>query len=445
MAVCGKKKTVRKVTAMRIRLKFQRKTSSEKVFLFIAIVCIASFAVLENTSISIPIYSVVKNPLLYMGGICILTQLKTLLKAFMKKKYFYLWLLVMAFCTFIFIAAYNNKNPDIGSSPMRGTVRMTLFLSELMALMVWVSEKGYSRYLVNILFWYILILVALTDILLLTGIIQFRDGTHEAYLVGTKFNVSYIHLDLLMLWFIKGNAKTTIKNIPIPVLIISTVLLIIISVRVHCITGILGCIVLFACYMIIDRPSRRGLSILNSPIILIVALVVNLLFPFISKLLVSIPAVNWFVVDVLGKSENLTGRTEIFEIFGEQMNGHWLFGFGFGNENLAAKELFGYANAQNALLQWLLRAGLVNTVLLVCMMVQIFYQRSRSDGIKRTMPLAILIYVYIILGTIEVTFSMSFLLWLFLLIPLIYDTMEQQEEKKTERGKNKKVRIRLRK
>jgi small conductance mechanosensitive channel len=76
-------------------------------------------------------------------------------------------------------------------------------------------------------------------------------------------------MDVLMLWFIKGNAKTTIKNIPVPALVISTILLIVISLRVQCMTGILGCIVLFVCYMIIDKPSRTGLNALNSPVVLL--------------------------------------------------------------------------------------------------------------------------------------------------------------------------------
>ena len=93
---------------MRIRLKFQRKFSAEKVFLFLAILCVSSFALLEYMSISVPIFSVVKNPLLYIGGFCILTQIKLLIKCFLKKKYIYTWLLLLVFCAFLFLSAYAN-------------------------------------------------------------------------------------------------------------------------------------------------------------------------------------------------------------------------------------------------------------------------------------------------------------------------------------------------
>ena len=51
-------------------------------------------------------------------------------------------------------------------------------------------------------------------------------------------------------------------------------------------------------------------------------------------------------------------------------------------------------------------------LLLVLLMLMIFRQRSKLGAFKKSMPLVILIYVYILLGTVEITFSMNFLLWL---------------------------------
>ena len=94
------------------------------------------------------------------------------------------------------------------------------------------------------------------------------------------------------------------------------------------------------------------------------------------------------------------------------------FGFGMGNANLAAKTLFGYANAQNAFLQWILQAGFLTTAAMVLLIATVFAQRSKTRQFKKTMPLVILIYVYIMLGMVETTFSMSFFLWIGLLFAL---------------------------
>ena len=94
------------------------------------------------------------------------------------------------------------------------------------------------------------------------------------------------------------------------------------------------------------------------------------------------------------------------------MGGHWLWGYGYGNGNTAAVRLFGCANAQNAQLQWILQAGLPVAFMVDVLITIVIKQLSRSSRKRQIMPLAILIYVYIILGMVETTFSMSFLLWL---------------------------------
>ncbi len=403
---------------MRIRLKRKPRFSLEKLLLFLTIFCVSSFALLEYVSISIPLFTLVKWPLLYLGGVCLISQINMLIRTFMKKKYFYIWITLLLLCGCLLLSGTSNRNTASNINVMRSTARTICFLIELFALMIWVSEKGYGKFFVNFLFRYVLLLVIATDVLVFTKLIVFRDGSYESYLVGTKFIVAYLHMELLTLWFLKSGIGINIKNIPRILLIAASAYLVIISIRVQCMTGVLGCVALFVCFMLIDRPSRKGLRVLNSPGMLLLSLAFCLIFPFVSELIVSIPAVNYFVVEVLGRNENLTGRIEIFQLFGKRMEDHALFGFGMGNANLAAKTLFGYANAQNAFLQWILQAGFLTTAAMVLLIVTVFVQRSRTRQFKKTMPLVILIYIYILLGTVETTFSMNFIMWIGLLFAL---------------------------
>ena len=415
---------------MKIRLKRRPRFSLEKFLLFLTILCVSSFALLEYVSISIPVFTVVKWPLLYVAGACLLSQLNLLFKNIMKRRYLFILLLLLLFCGALLVSGNVNRDNSTQISIMRSTVRTVCFVVELFVLMIWIAEKGHGKFLINFLFRYILILVLATDILLFTKLITFHDGSHEAYLVGTKFIVSYLHMDLLMLWFLKGGVSSAqLRNMPKLLLAVLAIYLIVVSIRVQCMTGVLGCVLLFVCYLLIDRPSRKGLNALNSPVSLSLAMLFCLIFPFVSELIVSIPAVNYFVVSVLGRNENLTGRVEIFEIFGSRMEGHAAFGFGMGNANAAAKTLFGYANAQNAFLQWILQAGAITTVALVLVILAIFVQRAKFGNFKKTMPLVILLYVYILLGTVETTFSMSFLLWIGMLFMMVNEkTQPQQSE-----------------
>lgn len=396
---------------MRVKLKFQKRFSLNRFFMILAMFCVTSYALLEHVSISVPLFSFVKMPLMYVGGVCLLSQANMLVKTFMKKKYFYVWLAVLALCVSLVISMVANRNPRIGTFPLRNTIRMVLFLVELVSLMIWLAEEGMGRFFLRFLFHYTLILVILTDALLLTGLVRFDDGRFETYLVGTKFIVSYMHMDLLALWIARRVGDTSYKKIPKMVLIFVTLLLVLISLRVECITGLLGCIILFVCLMVVDLRNVRWLKILTSPVMLMAALLLNLIFPLIARAIVAIPVVEYLIVEVFHRSLTLTGRTNIFNLFGSQMEGHWLFGYGAGNANAAAVALFGYANAQNSILQWILQSGIVSTVILAVWMMLVFFRIHDSNRLRRCLPMIMLVYVYILLGMVEITFSMSFLLW----------------------------------
>jgi phosphatidylserine synthase len=88
-----------------------------------------------------------------------------------------------------------------------------------------------------------------------------------------------------------------------------------------------------------------------------------------------------------------------------------MWGYGFGNGNTVSMVKFGYANAQNALLHWILQTGVLTTGLLSSVVVTVIGRVKRSPNVDRCMPMVLLIYLYVVLGIIEITFSMSFLLW----------------------------------
>ncbi len=408
---------------MKIRLKLHSRFSLEKLLLFVATFCVTSFAVLEHMSISVPWFSAMKWPLILMGAVCVLTQYNLIVKSFMKKKNFFIWLVMLGLCGVLLFVAYQNKNPDLGEPPMRNTVRTVLYLLEMMILMVWVSERDYGQYLIKFLFRYLFVVVLVTDIILFTGIRKYYADGHEVYLVGTKFTVAYMHMNLLTLWVMQTEKILHVKQFSRLWLCLAAVLLVAVSARVQCITGIIGCVILFICLFVVNSPkSKKRLRALKSPVVLLIALAMNLIFPFVSELLVSVPVVNYFVVEVLGRSANLTGRTNIFNIFSDKMAGHWLYGYGLGNQHQAATELFGYANAQNAMLQWLLQGGVLITAMLTLFMCEVFKRLNKSQNYRRVMPLVVLIYVYIVLGTIETTFSMSYILWFGVIFALYSET-----------------------
>ena len=88
--------------------------------------------------------------------------------------------------------------------------------------------------------------------------------------------------------------------------------------------------------------------------------------------------------------------------------------------------MFGYENVQNAFLQWVLQVGLFATGALAALMVQIFrhLRKKRMRNQSRVLPLVALIYMFIILGTIETTFNMALILWFMLAFMLVNEKQQ---------------------
>ena len=391
----------------------------------VALICLVSYALLENVTISIGAFSTYKLPILYLGAVCILSQINLQIRNFTKKKYFFVWMWVLALCAVLLVSLQANRDPVVGVTPIRTTIRLVLYLLELFALMIWCAEEGRGRYVIKFIYYYVLVLAIATDFLLITKTIIFKDGNHESYLVGTKFSVSYLHMNLLAFWALKRQDDHTQKHSRINVVL--AIALVGISVILNCVTGILGALAMLFFLRRSNSKYRVKFLRMSSPSVLILMLLGSVIFPVIAGQVISLPAVSRFITSVLGRSNTLTGRLNIFEIFGDKMGNFWFWGCGVGNEYATSTWLFGYDNAQNAIFHWLLQAGVFATGLLCGIIVLVFRQFSQSTKQKELFPLVVLIYVYIIMGTVEITFNMSFIMWIALAFMLV-------NEKKAPKG-----------
>lgn len=407
------------------RLTLRKSISLDTIFVYLALICVSSFALLEHVSSTIPTFSLLKMPMMLLGALCVFTQIRIIWKNLFRKSYFYVFLTLCVLSALLLWTAVANRNPTVGDPPMTGTIRLILYLMETFFLMMVIAETGRSRSVLRFLFWYVFIIVAINDFLLFTRLITFRAGRFENYLVGTKFSVSYLHMDLLTLWVI--NSKKPIRAYFSKwKVVLAAAYIMAVAIRVDCMTGVLGCLTLVILFMLIDSPKRRKLLQFTSPTVLLLVMAASLLFVLVVDSITSIPFVTYLVEDVLGRDTTLTGRTNIYVMYVDRMPGHWLTGYGYGNGNEVAVSMFGYENVQNAFLQWVLQVGLFATGALAALMVQIFrhLRKKRMRNQSRVLPLVALIYMFIILGTIETTFNMALILWFMLAFMLVNEKQQ---------------------
>lgn len=409
------------------RIRLPRNISLNSVFIYLALFCVSTFALLEHITISISAFSPIKLYLMYAGFACVLTQFKTISRCILKKKYFYMLLTVFVFCMFLGISMLGNRGSAAGM-PLYSTVRFILFLVNTFALMIVLAETGRGKTALKFIFWYTLLIVVLNDALMFSRVLTFGTVRHENYIVGTKFSVSYLHMDLLTLWLVLyAKKRRGVRKGKLAVLA-ATAFIVLVAIRTNCMTGLLGCIIL--AFMFGWLQTKRGYRLyrLASPAVLTLAIAVSVLFIIVVDTIVSIPMIRYLVEDVLNRDTSITGRTNIYGMLFENMQGHWLQGYGYGNDNETAMKLFGYANVQNGLMQWVLQIGIPATVSMLAVFVQAFRQLKHSSAEKRefVMPLVILVYLYVILATIETTFNKAFILWFALIFMLVAERSEAQ-------------------
>ena len=400
-----------------MKIIIKQKIGFQDTLQWIAVFCVVSFAMVEHMSIPIPEISSIKMPLVLVGGLCVIPQLKLFLVNVFKKRYFAIFLILLTLCGFLLFAMKYNSDTVSGYSPERNTIRLVLYLLELFILMIVFAERGQSRSVISLVFGYVLLIVILTDVFMFTRLVTFGTERLPYYLVGSKFSVVYRHFDLLVLWCIRQadkNRDTTANKL---VLWAAALTVMLVAIYVDCMTGVLGS-VLLVLLILRQRASRKIKKLLAAPSFFILCILVCTLIAFVIGFILDIPFVTNLIEDVLRRDTTLTGRIKIYQNYIDVMGGHWLFGYGFGSGNVVSMQHFGCANAQNAMLHWVLQSGWIVSTLLIAFFAQVVKRvnDARKEMGKTIELLLALIYTYVILGIVETTYSMSFILFMALLL-----------------------------
>jgi len=405
-----------------MKLKIKKTIDLETLLMWVGLLCVVSYALLEHMSIPIPVFSAVKMPLLYAGGVCVIPLLSILFANIRKIRFFYVFLVLFALCASLLIGMKYNSDTVNGFSPEQNTIRLVLYLLELFVLMMAFAEKEKGRAAIKLVFYYVLVLVVLTDVFMFTGLFTYGTEEYPNYLVGTKFTVSYMHFNLFALWIMQQRDKKGTKPVKKWLIWGAAGIVALVAIYVNCMSGVLG-IALLVWLTVWRSSSQRVSRLLTSPAFFVTCIVACTWIAFVIGFFLDIPFIKTFIEDVLCRSTTLTGRINIYLGYTDAMQGHWLFGYGYGSSNLVSHQFFGCANAQNAVLQWILQCGLVTTVLLIMLLVLIMKQVNmcRKDANVATEVLVVLVYTYIMLGIVEVTYSMSFILFLALIFMVTND------------------------
>lgn len=222
------------------------------------------------------------------------------------------------------------------------------------------------------------------------------------YILGDKFLLSYLNMLCIALGAIRY--KTRFPMVVLSGLGLASCLL------VGCSTGVVGIIVIFSTCMLGDRVKRIVTSPWLVPFMLISMAVITVGVPRVLQL----PAIQNFIVDVLGESGDFTGRLTIYPHLVDLWMQKPLLGYGSnGAANSAVMLACGAPNAQEGLFHILLSNGAIGGLLFLSLCYKGFAGgQSRKNGVVG-------LYAFVIsmslCSIVEINLGPLFLLAIFLI------------------------------
>lgn len=253
--------------------------------------------------------------------------------------------LILAYSFILGISSYqNNHSVTWGVSGfMRGIQTLCIFST-----LSGITEK---RGIISVITTLTRILAALlipTDILIFGY--PYKISSLTVYLIGDKFHVSYMHCLLLGMIGSKYDKWNRVYLLPIYVFSMLVVY------RIKCTTGLIMLGFCFVMEIMLDVVPDLKVIVCHISLVAILLVAVNILIWGTTAILSSEWA-NHIIVDILGKTSDMTGRSQLYSVIPELIAEKPVFGYGFQSDIF--RDMFGYGNAQNGLIQIVIEAGLL--------------------------------------------------------------------------------------
>lgn len=333
-------------------------------------------------------------------------------------KFYFLFLLF--YSILVVYSSYINKSNYIFTNTLYNSVIYTASLLLILGSLHYIVQEGYSVLLVTSLWKLMLFFCLLNDLLF---VIRFHSMlASQNYLLGGKFDVAYAHMELICFYYtyLQVNVKkNTFRNY---LTVISLILYsIIISILVNCMTGVTGTFIIVIALFIL--PAK----LLARPIVWLLTLLASSSFSIFYENLLGVPWIRFIIINVLHRSETLTGRTFIYDKLPFILYNHWLWGYGYGTSYEVCENSISMPNAQNGIMECVLEQGVIATTVLVMILTIAFFLTKKGKTLKYLHGLLAGIYAYTILTSVEITLSTSLISLIFLMLILSQSNLSKKE------------------
>lgn len=277
-------------------------------------------------------------------------------------------------------------------------------------MLVYSVERGDGKEIIKEFFVISLIYCLINDLVFIPQMAVFRAT--QGYLLGNKFSVSYMHLEMVAFYIFQGAlGNKTKKNITLVLILYSLT----ISLLVDCITGVMG--VLFFIVLAFLLPKK----ITRNPLLWVVISVLSFASVYNYNYIVETDIYQKLFVRSLDRGVTLTGRMNIYKELPHLMSGHWLWGYGPSSSYEVIHNYLNMPNTQNGFWDIILQVGIVSFTFLALLTIYSIYQIDKKKE-NFLIPIIAMLDMYSVLAIFEITISLSFIG--FVIIAAVYSSSQ---------------------
>lgn len=383
--------------------------SKKSIWCIVAVSLVFHLMIVKVQSAYFPLYDQIRTISVFVVIVMLVSHIKIF---FQKKKDIILNSIVLLFMLEILYSSHINSN--YSTSRFYASLQFAAGVAETFFVFEYVQYISRIDLTKKIIYYWTLFYCTLSDLLFIINPSVY--GTADGFLIGNKFQISYLHIMLLVFWKMRNEKMSkNKKNIALLHIIWAAS----VSLYTGCSTALIGLFIVCVIWLLKGILS----TILNRWEIAIAVLAVCDSLLLVNAAVLSNKYVSYFIQNILGKDATLTGRLRIYSVIQNAVIQNIWFGQGFENNHSATMKAAMAANAQNGILDCMISYGLVGVILLGLIVIFSFIRgKQKSDFEQYAMA-----YTFIAISMVEITLNREFIFFV-VMIAACWKYGEAKEE-----------------
>lgn len=317
-------------------------------------------------------------------------------------------LLLLSFCL-ILTSLFNRSSSISTGDYLYRSIIFVLSIVESFFLIEFFAMHGQMQDIYRIFFKLTTLFNLLCDFIIIVYpqmVIKYED----VYFLGTKFNVVYSHIFMLILYRLCKKSNHLLSNV---LLYCACIWSILIAIMVDCMTGLIGIVI----FIIMDILFKKKPKSITSPWKYLILIAFSALFVLTYNIILKIPAIEYILSNILNTQNDLTGRGWIYSIIGKVLLQKPFLGNGYSSSYDVMMNFMHAPNTQNGLMEWLIEGGITSTIFFLLLVWVIFKMADKNWNGNGIAQVCTVLYILAIFATVEITLNRTFyIIWLALLL-----------------------------